>query len=155
MTIKTVDQFNKTLTTFTKQQRNSQKNVWECAKFALLHFEKCGDLGPLQRIYDAMSKGYANRNGLVRWAMSFAPIQFEQSKFSKDKSADALDFALKEAFKQPFWESFPIAEKTVFFSTEDVQKALDNIVKKFERDNHRTTDKNAVKAIKTLKAIQL
>lgn len=155
MTIKTINDFNKRLNTFQRQSKNSQTSVWECAKFAMKHVENCGDLGPMQRVHDAMPKGYANRGGLVRWAMSFAPINFEGGKFTKDKSEDALEYDLEEAFKQPFWESFPIPEKTEYFDVSDIQKALDSIVKRFNRDNKRTVDPKATKALKTLETLKI
>ena len=153
--IKTTDGFNEVLRKFVLHQRNSQTTIWECAKFALTHFENCGDLGPLQRTFDAMSKGYANRNALVKWSMTHAPILFESGKFSKDKNDEALPFDLQGAFSQKFWEAFPIQEVTTYFDCDDVKKAIANVVKRFQRENMRTTDDKARVAISKIEALSL
>lgn len=148
--INTIAQFNSTLVTFTNQSKNGLKNLSACSRFALKHAENCGDLGPLQRILDAMPSGYANKTGLIKWAMTFAPIKFDGGKFTKDKSQTALPYALKEAFSQDFWEAFPTPTVVTDFAIDDVTKALENLVKKFNGKKYQTKDVKAQNALKTL-----
>ena len=153
--INTIAQFNSTLVTFTNQSKNCLENLSACSRFALKHVENCGDLGPLQRIFDAMPNGYANKTGLIKWAMTFAPINFEGGKFTKDKSPTALPYALKEAFSQDFWEAFPTPTVIIDFAIEDVNKALESLVKKFSGKKYQTKDVKATNALKTLAKLKL
>ena len=50
----TVEAFNKKLTSFKKAVKTTQNAARMCSNFAILHFEKCGDLGPAQRFYDVL-----------------------------------------------------------------------------------------------------
>lgn len=149
--IKDVAQFNTVLKTYVTQRDSAMNNLLALSQFGIKHVADCGDLGPLQRLYDSMKKGYENRNGLARWVCAYSPTTFEKGAFKKDKSEDALPFNVEEALKTPFWEQFPIPEQINIFGADDVKSALEKIVTRFNNEKkNKAVNADATAAVNKL-----
>jgi|TARA_R110000787_G_C13300218_1_gene434422 hypothetical protein len=149
--IKDVTQFNNVLNTYVSQRNSAMNNLLALSQFGIKHLQECGDLGPLQRLHDAMKKGYENRNGLARWICAYTPTVFEASKFKKDKSEAALPFNIEEALKTPFWEAFPIPDVLNIFAADEVKSAMEKIVARFQNEKkNKALNENATEAVTKL-----
>lgn len=149
--IATIEQFNSSLKTYVTQRNNALKNVLMLSHFAIRHFEACGDLGPAQRLFDSMTKGYENRAGFARWMCTFSPALLTAGKFSKDKSEAAAKFDLSGALALPFWESFPMPDAVNLYGASDVKDALEKILSRFENEKRqKASDAKAKDAVTRL-----
>ena len=149
--VSNIEQFNSTLLIYVKQRNNAKANLLKLSHFAIQHFEKCGDLGPSQRLFESMTKGYENRAGFARWLCTFSPALLTAGKFSKDRSEAAAKFDLKQALAVPFWESFPMPDVVNLYGASDVKDALEKILSRFENEKRqKASDAKAKDAVTRL-----
>ena len=124
--IKDVTQFNNVLNTYVSQRNSAMNNLLALSQFGIKHLQECGDLGPLQRLHDAMKKGYENRNGLARWICAYTPTVFEASKF-------------------------PIPDVLNIFAADEVKSAMEKIVARFQNEKkNKALNENATEAVTKL-----
>lgn len=150
LTIKTETEFNVQLKGYVRATATAMNKARALSEFALLHFQKCGDLGPAQRFYDAMIKNYSRQPAFVKWLAAHAPAMLVDKKFAKDKRDEAVDFDLAGAAKKPFWEFVPEAVLTSY-SIEDLDLAILATLKKFDGKNYAAKDDKAVLRLEKLK----
>ena len=149
--LKTIDDFDARLKVYVRSTKTTMNAARSLAEFSILHFEKCGDLGPAQRFYDAMVKNYSRQPAFRVWIMAHAPVmQDETKKFKKDKSEDAKPFDVAEALKMPFWDFAPEMEP-VNFSIEDITKAILATLKKFEGPKYHAENEGVVIELEAFK----
>jgi hypothetical protein len=88
------NQFKSLLDKLTKSVNQTQKLAREAAEMAFEHFQAHGDCVYLQALTDRMAKHAKNffrADALVSWATTFAPVQCDKGKWTKDKErADAI-----------------------------------------------------------------
>jgi|TARA_Y100000296_G_C5172118_1_gene257871 hypothetical protein len=158
----TVEQFNKKLVSFAKAVKTTQNAARMCSNFAILHFEKCGDIGPAQRFYDVLRKEgnrkFLKRDGYLVWLFTHAPITFEEkdgkrvtSTLVKDKSAEAVKFDTKTATATPYWMFSQDQDEEIPFSGEDVWKEVNRIVNKYSGDKYSDNDNTGDTAVRQVK----
>ena len=123
--------FDMALRAFLKSQTELMGLARECANLAISHFAEHGDTSYLQRLHDAFAKNFMRRTALVAWACEHAPIVFEGSKFSKDKSETAVAMNLDGALSVDFWDFKPEAVAEYYVGS-DVIEALTRALKTFE-----------------------
>jgi|TARA_Y100000296_G_scaffold86634_1_gene127093 hypothetical protein len=138
--VTTVEQFNGKLKSFVKAVKTSQNAARECSNFAILHFEKCGDIGPAQRFYDVLrSEGnskFLKRDGFLIWLASHAPITIEKNVLLKDKSKDAQKFNTVAAIATPYWMYSRDDDEAVAFFADDVWKEVKRVFTKYSGDKY-------------------
>jgi hypothetical protein len=147
----TVEAFNKKLTSFKKAVKTTQNAARMCSNFAILHFEKCGDLGPAQRFYDVLraegNRKFLKRDGFLVWLFEYAPVTFEEkdgkrdsSTLVKDKGSDAVKFNTDAAIKLPYWMFSQDRDEEIPFCGEDIWKEVVRTVKKYSGDRYNDND---------------
>lgn len=144
--------FSDVLKKFVKAQGDTMRWARMASEMALSHFCEHGDVSQLQTFHDAMAKNFARRVAFVTWACTHAPLQFDKTKFSKDKTSPERKLTLADAVKVPFWDFAP--EKPVsFFLPADVYEAAVKAVEKFTRgEKNKPADDAASEYINTLLA---
>jgi hypothetical protein len=154
--IENLEDFELKLKSFQRSTRANMLQALQLSQFTIQHFERHGDLGPVQRFYNAMTKNYHRRAAYKVWVMAHSPVKVEGDKFTKDKGEDARPFDVQGALKKPFWEFAPEKED-VYFVTEDVYTAVMKTIKKFQGEKYHAADKtsgdfiaNAMAAIEEL-----
>ena len=143
--------FEQSMRIFIKSTATSMRTALKLSQMGLEHFAECGDTIWLQRFHDAMPKNFHRRVAFVKWAQTFAPISFEENKFSKDKSEDANELDLVGAMKTTFWD-FTSETPLAFWKDADLIQALEREIKKREGKKQVAADAAAVSALKDLRA---
>jgi hypothetical protein len=152
--LNTVEAFNKKLASFQKAITTSQNAARMCSNFAILHFEKCGDLGPAQRFYNVLRKEtnakFLKRDGYLVWLTTHAPIVLGQTNkagevidkhtFFKDKSNEAVKFNTAVAVKIPYWMFSRDIDEQLAFTEDDIWKAIKSISTKFSAERYVGND---------------
>ena len=145
-TITTVEGFNKKLSAFSRAVKTSQNAARECSNFAILHFEKCGDLGPAQRFYDVLRKEgnrkFLKRDGYLVWLTTHAPILFDKNTLAKDMTNKAVKFNTAVATSIPYWMFSQDNDELIAFGGEDVWKEIHRVYKKYAGDKYAQSNDN-------------
>ena len=151
-TIATVEQFNTKLKGFVRAVKTTQNAARECSNFAILHFEKCGDLGPAQRFYDVLraegNSKFLKRDGFLIWLASHAPISVEKNVLLKDKSKDAQKFDTATAIATPYWMFSRDDDEAAAFFADDVWKEVLRVFKKYDGAKYTPKDEAGATAVK-------
>jgi hypothetical protein len=140
--------FETALKNFLKATENSKKFARIASELALEHFADCGDVAYLQAMYDAMNsksnRNYVRKVAFLRWLWAHAPVKMENNKLFKDKSQDR-PVDLDKACAMPFWDFSPDPEQIVYEDT-DVVKALQGVIKRFDKSDRYTAKNEAALA---------
>tara|TARA_R110000787_G_scaffold170328_1_gene283038 strand:- start:30071 stop:30580 length:510 start_codon:yes stop_codon:yes gene_type:complete len=136
------------------QLKSAKDNYWKAAKLAIVEFEASGNLGPCQCILDSFNhadrKGVVKRSGYITWLASFGPIilhKDDMKKLVKDKSDNAVELNVKGALRTPFWDLSANNDEELLFKSDDIWKAVNNIVKRFSKENASAEDEAATKSL--------
>lgn len=134
--------FEMNLKGFKETQTSNMDYAWKCAQAALIHFHAHGDVIWIQEFHDAMDKNYSRRVAFIAWLRKYCPIAMEGGKFKKDKGDNAVEFNMADALSAPFWEQEPPEVQITNFSSDDLNKAIWNTIKKFQNnERYHATDK--------------
>lgn len=130
--------FDQALKRFQTNTKKSMEYAQLCAVLAMEHFEAHGDTVYLARFYEACPDNYVRKTAFATWACAWAPLKFTRNKsgasFTKDNSETAKPFNLDKAKEKPFWEFAPDPELQ-YFTTDDLVKALHNVVSRFSKED--------------------
>ena len=130
------------------------------ATMSIQQFNDHGDLSYAQKFLDAMPRNYSRVAAFVLWLKAFSPTKTEGSikdgyRFIKDKSPEATKFNLEGSAEKPFWEYAP-AKEDVNYSVNDVLKAAERAVAKYDKESYHAKNGVASLAVsRVLTAIRL
>lgn len=134
--------------------KSAKANYWKAAKLALQEFEASGNLGPCQCILDSFNhadrKGVVKRSGYITWLSVFAPIilhKDDMKKLVKDKTDTAVGLDVKKAMLTPFWDLSSNNDEELLFQSEDIWKAVNNVLKRFSKDSAVASNDDATKSL--------
>lgn len=142
--------FEKALSSFIRSTKESMDTARKCAEMGLQHFADHGNTIWLQRFYDVMPQNWTRKQAFLKWLASHAPITMKDKKFVKDTAENASTLDLEGAFKKPFWDFAP-EMPIIDFTTEDLNKALVSLVKRFQgTKRYAPADEQATLQLKKL-----
>ncbi|QIG67181.1 hypothetical protein [Rhizobium phage RHEph27] len=130
-----------------KRGQSLQRDVHIAACSILHHIEEHRDVRVVEKfigmMVNALPESY-RINAMRDWLVEFGPIAFDQNKpvFVKDKATD-----MAGALKTPFWHFSP--EKP--YQALDKVKAIDALIKKFQKDQDETGEDHSA----TIAALEL
>lgn len=102
--LETVKQIGIRIASIATRGKKLDLDIHFCAVQCMLHAEKHGDFTLSTRLVDAMPKS-GRRKALVAWFKGFGPFNYSEEKgFSKNKTADARKFDVKQANENPFYD---------------------------------------------------
>ncbi len=143
-----------------KAVKGVAENYRKAANIAIQNFADHGDLSLCQRILDSMNgttrSGVVKRSGFLTWMLSFSPAiidKDDKKKLVKDKSKDAVEFDIPGALKTNFWTLSANNDEEVLFTGETIWSAVNNVLKKYSRDNAKSKDATGTHAVKTLEGV--
>lgn len=154
--------FDKKLATAEKQVNSARKNYWEAAQFALSHYAKCGDTGPINRQFQSMSRvgKVVKGTGFGDWVVLYSDLEYDlEAKVFVKTSKGEPQVNLAEALKHEFWELNKTVEEELAEATAQAMKeALFAIVNKFTNEKKYkqvdTTEANAEAIRKLAEALK-
>jgi hypothetical protein len=128
----TTKEIDSAVKAFANNGRALQEEAHKIACSVLQHVATYGDIQVLRRFLDAMPD-MARANSLRKWFETFGPVSFEGNKahYAKGKKTQ-----LGNAISKPFWK-FKANEGDEYVPL-DVNKALDLLIKKLEKDAKET-----------------
>lgn len=145
--------FDEALDGFISTLRHNMDHCRLASELALELFITHGQIGPFQRLFDAMDVNYSRRQAYVTWGAAHAPIMMEKgSKFKKDTGKNAAKPDLAGAIAKPFWEFDP-APPITQFSADDIDKRLLGLIKSFESDTKTAKNNEAKVKLSELKKL--
>lgn len=147
--IKSVSTFSKTLATGLKQLRNGKQNVWECAKFAISHYDAHGDHGCLNKVLDGLRAEGVGASAYAKWVEKYTDQVWSptEKKLVKDENTSRETIAdVVEAYKENFWGMVKMDQDAEMFGVEDFFKAMLKVVKQYENTERKVTDDPNAKA---------
>ncbi len=165
--IKTKEAFTTRLNTYIKASKTAKSALLDCSQYALEHFTMHGDVGPAQRVYDAMDKNFARRGAFKQWFGAFAPVNMNNNEFFKDKeravemwagdpakdttaSKEAKESLVSAGNSKPFWDFIPEKED-VDWSVLNFQEDLNKLITRYEGPRYHAVNDDAKQALKDLK----
>lgn len=138
--------FEARLRTFVNSTKTAMKAALDCANMSIAHFEEHGDLSYAQKFFDAMPKNYVRRMAFVQWLAAFSPVTMEKGKFIKDKHEDAVEFNVKIAHSQSFWDYAPDPEE-IHWGKADLVAQVKSLITRYKGDRYVANDDQSEEAL--------
>lgn len=111
-------QMNKGIDNIAKRAAKLDTDVQHVGVSAIAHVIKCGDIGPINRLYKALGKG-ARHSALAAWLMAFAPVKPNDGPDRKEQPwsfAKGKEGNLERAIAEPWFEFKPEPEPLEMFN---------------------------------------
>ena len=150
--IKSLDQFRKVLVLGAKQMVQGKNNIWEAAKFAIAHYNKCGDHGPLNEVMSTLRTMVAlGAIAFQKWVEKYTDQVWDKEIGKFVRSADAVGkptVNLEAAFSENFWNRVQMEQEAALFGSDEFYGEVLKVVKRFQNaDRKKANDIAATKAV--------
>lgn len=125
---------NKAIDSIAGRAKKLDADIQVAALSAIAHVEKCGDIGPVNRLFLALGKGH-RKSALTEWLLAFGRVVANDGEDKKDKPfVFAKDKAtnLEDGDAHPWYEFKPEPAPDQVF---DIQAAVAALIKRAEGKN--------------------
>jgi len=122
---------NKAIDSIASRAKKLDNEIQVAALSAIAHVEKCGDIGPVNRLFLALGRGH-RKSALTAWLLAFGKVSANVGEDKKDKPFvyDREKVTnLEEADAHPWYEFKPDAPPDQVF---DIQAAVAALIKRAE-----------------------
>jgi hypothetical protein len=126
-----IAKLNKAIDSIASRGKKLDHDIQVAGLSAIAHVEKCGDIGPVNRLYHALGKG-ARKSALTAWLLAYSKVEANVGEDKKDKPfvyAKGKVTNLEEADANPWFDFKPDADPTQVF---DLQAAVAALIKRAE-----------------------
>lgn len=124
-----LSKLNKAIDSIASRAKKLDADIQVAGLSAIQHIAKCGDIGPINRLFLALGAGH-RKSALTSWLLAYAPVKANDGESKKEKpfvNDTTRPALLEQATQDPWFEHKPEPAPDEVF---DVRAAVAAILKK-------------------------